>query len=104
MDSKDRKPKFRQALIESAEKRLGSRFDTLDANGRAKEMARFYIKSIVAKLTPGLVPDTEEEIDEYLVDGPSDGGVDFIYPSEGRVLLVQSKYHSADKYEIAENV
>lgn len=104
MESKDRKPRFRQALIESAETRLGSRFDTLDANGRAKEMARFYIKSIVAKLTPGLVPDTEEEIDEYLVDGPSDGGADFIYPSEGRVLIVQSKYHSADKYEIAENV
>jgi AIPR protein len=104
MENKDRKPRFRQALIEDVEKRLGLRFDSLDVNGRAKEMTRFYIKSILAKLTPGLVPDTDEEIDEYIVDGPSDGGVDFIYPSEGRVLLVQSKYHSPDKYESAENL
>ena len=32
------------------------RFDALDTNIRAKEMTRFYVKSIVAKLTPGLVP------------------------------------------------
>jgi hypothetical protein len=104
MDPKDKKPKFRQALIESVEKRFGSRFDALETNVIPKEMTRFYIKSIVAKLTPGLVPDTEEEIDECVVDGPGDGGVDFIYPSEGRVLLVQSKYHSPDKYESPENV
>ncbi|HVB55640.1 MAG TPA: AIPR family protein [Candidatus Acidoferrales bacterium] len=50
------------------------------------------------------MPDTDEEIDEYLVDGPNDGGVDFLYPSDGRVLIVQSKYHGPDKYETAEDM
>jgi hypothetical protein len=102
-DAKDTKPKFRQYLITDVEKRLKTSFDTLQATDRAKELTRFYVKSILARLTPGLVPDTDEEIDDFIVDGPSDGGVDFIYPSEGRVLIVQSKYRGSDKHESAED-
>lgn len=59
---------------------------------------------MVSKVTPGLVPDDEQEIDDYIVDGAGDGGVDFIYPTEGRVLVVQAKYRSADKHESAEDL
>lgn len=103
-DAKDKKPKFREYLIESVQKRLHANFDALQLAERSKEMTRFYIKEIVSKLTPGLVPDSEEEIDDYLVDGPNDGGVDFIYPSEGRVLIVQSKYRGPDKHESPEDM
>jgi hypothetical protein len=86
MSSKDQNPKFREYLIKDIEQRLKVKFDGLDPVVRAKEMTRFYVKSIVGKLTPGLVPDADEDIDDYIVDGANDGGVDFIYPSEGRVL------------------
>jgi hypothetical protein len=88
MNTKDTKPKFRQYLIDDVQRRLKTPFDSPQVNDRAKELSRFYIKNIVSKLTPGLVPDTDEEIDDYIVDGSNDGGVDFIYPSEGRVLIV----------------
>ena len=66
-------------------------------------MSRFYIESIVSRLTPGLVPDDPDEIEHYIVDGPNDGGVDFIYRTEGRVLIVQSKFRGTDKHEDAED-
>jgi hypothetical protein len=101
METRDRKPKFREYFREDVEKRLKVSFDSLLPTVRAKEMTRFYVKAIVSKLTPGLVPDDPEEIDDYIVDGPNDGGVDFIYPAEGRVVIVQSKFRGADKHEDA---
>jgi hypothetical protein len=102
MDTK--KPKFREYFIEDVEKRLKTPFSELQNTVRAKEMTRFYVKHLLSKLTPGLVPEDNEEIDDYIVDGPSDGGVDFIYPSEGRVLIVQSKFHGAEKHEELTNL
>ena len=104
MENKDKKPKFREYLNADVAKRLKAPFDSLKDTERSKEMTRFYIRSLVSKLTPGLVPDDPEEIDDYLVDGPNDGGVDFIYPSEGRVLIVQGKYRGADKHESPEDL
>jgi len=103
MDIKDRKPKFREYLKTDAESRLKDRWDSFQPIIRSKEMTRFYVKAILSKLTPGLVPDDPEEIDDYIVDGPSDGGVDFIYPADGRVLIVQAKFRSPDKHEEAED-
>jgi hypothetical protein len=104
MDKTDKKPWFRNYLIEDAEKRLKTKFGTLSDKIRSAEMTRFYIKTVVSKLTPGLVPDDEQEIDDYIVDGAGDGGVDFIYPTEGRVLIVQAKYRSTEKHESAEDL
>jgi AIPR protein len=103
MNTKEKKPTFREYLIADVEKRLKVNFDSLQHHVRSKEMTRFYVKSIVSKLTPGLVPDSDEEIDDYIVDGPNDGGVDFIYRTEGRVLIVQSKYRGPDKHETPED-
>ena len=52
MDNKDQKLKFRQYLIQNVETRLGARFDSLNATDRAKEVARFYVKSVLAKFHP----------------------------------------------------
>ncbi|MFZ0421173.1 MAG: AIPR family protein [Candidatus Sulfotelmatobacter sp.] len=104
MEKPDKKPWFRDYLISDAEKRLKTSFGSLSDKIRAVEMTRFYIKNVVSKLTPGLVPEDEQEIDDYIVDGTADGGVDFIYPTEGRVLIVQAKYRSSDKYESAEDL
>jgi hypothetical protein len=104
MEKADKKPWFRDYLITDAEKRLKTPFSSLPDKIRTVEMTRFYIKSVVSKLTPGLVPDDEQEIDDYIVDGAGDGGVDFIYPSEGRVLIVQSKYHGSEKHENQEDL
>ena len=104
METRDRKPKFREYLKEDVEKRLGTSFDGLQHTDRAKEMTRFYIRAIASRLTPGLVPDDPDEIDDYIVDGPNDGGVDFIYPADGRVVIVQSKFRGADKYEDPEDL
>jgi hypothetical protein len=104
MNNKDTKLQFRHYFIESVEERLKRSFNTLDPNDLAKELSRFYVKSIVGKLTPGLVPDCEEEIGDCMVDGPDDGGVDFIYASEGHVLIIQSKYCGQDKHECPEDL
>lgn len=97
------KARFRDYFVRDTEHRLKDKFDSLGAIVRAKEMTRFYVRSVVSKLTPGLVPDTDEEIDDYIVDASLDGGADFIYPSDGRVLIVQSKYRGPDKHEDAED-
>ena len=103
MEKSDKKPWFRDYLIADAEKRLKTPFGSLTDKLRSAEMTRYYIKNVVSKLTPGLVPDDEQEIDDYIVDGPGDGGVDFIYPTDGRVLIVQGKYRSGEKHESAED-
>jgi hypothetical protein len=77
MDKTDRKPWFRESFVADVEKRLKTSFNSLQSTVIAKEMARFYVKEVVARITPGIVPDDEHEIDDYVVDGPSDGGVDF---------------------------
>lgn len=104
MSTKDLKPKFRDYLKADVEQRLKVSLDSLQPTIRSKEMTRFFVKDILSKLTPGLVPDDLEEIDDYIVDGPNDGGVDFIYPSDGRVLIVQAKLRGGDKYEDAEDL
>lgn len=103
MDKPDKKPKFRESFVADVKKRLHAQFSSLQPTVISKEMTRFYIKNIVSKITPGLVPDDDEEIDDFIVDGPGDGGVDFIYPTEGRVLIVQAKYRGADRHESQED-
>jgi hypothetical protein len=103
MDKPDRKPTFRGSLMADVEQRLKASFNSLQPTVLSKEMTRFYIKNVLAKITPGLVPDDEQEIDDYIVDGPNDGGIDFIYPTEGRVLIVQAKYRGSDKHESQED-
>jgi hypothetical protein len=61
---------------------------------RSKLMTRFYLEEVVRKLEPDLIPDDPEEIEEGIIDGTGDGGVDFISRQGAKVLIVQAKYHA----------
>jgi len=103
MDKTGKKPWFRDYLRADGEKRLGSTFSNLPPKIQSREMTRFYVENVLAKIMPGLVPDDEQEILDSIVDGPNDAGVDFIYRNDGRVVIIQSKYRGADKMEDIED-
>jgi hypothetical protein len=94
---------FREFLIDWVKTNRKASFDTLTPEQQSKEFTRCYVKEVVSKLTPGLIPDDHDDIDEFLVDGSNDGGADFIYRSDGdpqgRVLIIQSKYRGRGKSE-----
>lgn len=90
---------FRPKMLEWVKTIRRIDFDKLNRIDQSKEMTRFYLKEIVAKLTPGSLPDDMDDIDDYIVDGANDGGIDFIYKSENSVLIIQSKYHGPKKSE-----
>ena len=94
---------FRDFLIDWVQKNRSLSFDRLSLDQQSKEFTRCYVREVLAKLTPGLVPDDPEDIEDYLVDGSNDGGADFIYRSDGdpqgRVLIIQSKYRGRGKSE-----
>jgi hypothetical protein len=94
---------FRDFLIDWAQKSRSLSFDRLPPDQQSKEFTRCYVREVLSKLTPGLVPDDPDDIEDFLVDGTNDGGADFIYRSEGdpqgRVLIIQSKYRGRGKGE-----
>ena len=103
MDKDKKKPWFRQYLREDVEK-LKGKFGNLDHTSQSKEMTLYYVRQILSKIMPGLVPDDDLEVSEGLVDGRDDLGVDFISRSDGRVLIIQSKYRSPEKAEDMDTV
>lgn len=103
MDKTAKKAWFREYLKSDSEKRLGGTFSALLAQIQSREMTRFYVQNVLAKIMPGLVPDDEQEIMDSIVDGPNDAGVDFIYRSDGRVVIIQAKYRGHDKTESIED-
>lgn len=93
-------PIFRSIIKEFTIKSVpGTDFDGMQPAVRSKYMTRAYISEIVRKLSPGLLPDVDEDIEPYITDMKDDCGVDFIYRSEGCVLVIQAKYHGPEKQE-----
>jgi hypothetical protein len=90
----DQKPTFRNAFRESVEGEHHTTMDKLSGLQQSKLMTRFYIEEVVRRLIPGMVPDDEEDFEACMIDGTNDCGVDFLVRREGRVFIVQSKYHS----------
>jgi hypothetical protein len=103
MEKETKKPKFREYLRLNAEKRLGTTFSSLPPHIQSREMTRYYVQNVLAKIMPGLVPEDDQEIGDSIVDGPNDAGVDFIYRTDGRVIIIQSKYRGPDKPESIED-
>jgi hypothetical protein len=93
----DQKPTFRNALKEFVEATLGTPIDKLSTVQQSKIMTRFYIEEVVRRLVPGIVPEDQEDYEGCMIDGCNDCGVDFLVRREGRVFIVQAKYH-AKKY------
>jgi hypothetical protein len=104
MDKDRKKPWFREFLRENVEKRLKIKFGDLDHTAQSKEMSLFYVRQVLSKIMPGLVPDDDLEVAYGLVDGSDDLGVDFISRSDGRVLIIQSKHRGQDKPESMDSV
>lgn len=99
-----RKPAFRHTFRESMEKQ-GIDWTKLPEKQISLLMTRFYVDSVIRRLRPGLLPDDSEDIENCYVDGANDRQVDFVYRSDdGFVLIIQSKYRSAEKPERIEDV
>lgn len=96
---KSRKAWFREYLRDDVEARLKTNLGNLDPTAQSKEMTLYYVRNVLSKIMPGLVSDDDLEVGDGLVDGRDDLGVDFISRSEGRVLIIQSKYRGHDKPE-----
>lgn len=104
-DTSAPKVQFRDRLIQWSRENLELKFDDLNNTQRSRQMIRFFVLEVLEKLLPGLVPDDEGELDSCIVDGPGDGGADFLYRTdEGQVLLVQAKYRGTEASETAESV
>lgn len=90
-----RKSEFR-AYVRDTAKDAGKNFDSFDPFQRSQWMTRAFIRTL-ARLSPGSVPDDPEDLEEAFTDGSCDGGVDFLWRSEGHVLIVQAKYLGSGK-------
>jgi hypothetical protein len=99
------KEQFKDRLIAWSEARLGAKFDSLNNAQRSRQMIGFFVQEVVEKLSPGIVPDDDGELESCIVDGPGDGGADFLYRTDdGQVLIIQAKYRGKDASESAEAV
>lgn len=93
------KVKFRESLKTYVQDELGSDWEKLDNVARSKAMTRFYVQQILSKIAPGRVPEDQDDFESCLVDGANDCGVDFIFCTEGRVLIIQSKFHGEHRHQ-----
>jgi hypothetical protein len=103
----ENKPKeqFKDRLLDWSEAKLGTKFDNLNNIQRSRQMINFFVQEILDKLTPGIVPDDEGELESCIVDGAGDGGADLLYRTDdGHVLIIQAKYRGKDALESPESV
>jgi hypothetical protein len=94
-----KKAGFRSELREWCGKITGEDFDKLDPFQQSQWMTRFYVEQVLRSLNPGQIPDDQSDLDLCYVDGKSDSKVDFIFRTEGHVLLIQTKYRGHGKSE-----
>jgi hypothetical protein len=84
----DERPTFREKFDEFVRNRGYTSIQGIsNEQTRSKLMTRFYLEEVVRKLEPDLVPDDPDEIEEGIIDGTGDGGVDFICRQEAKVCL-----------------
>lgn len=104
MTQATKKPVFRAAFREYVERR-GMDLSKLQDRQVSRLMTEFYVNEVVRKTRAGLLPDDPEDLEGCFVDASGDRGVDFVYRSDdGFVLILQSKYRSADKMEKLDDV
>ena len=99
--AEERKEKFRDQFKDWVERITERRLDTLSQPDASRFMSRFFVEEMIGRLMPGIVPEDDIELQNSLVDGPNDSGVDFIYRSDGHVLMVQAKLRGRDRDEEA---
>jgi len=89
MKTSDTKPAVRQAHRDYAQKTLGKEFGQLNDKQRSYALLKFYIEEIHNRLRNYI---SDEDLDEGFIDNSGDLGADFIYRSDGAVIIIQSKY------------
>jgi hypothetical protein len=69
--------------------------DPIQADNRSKGLAflRFYLKDIFIHFNDI----DEDDLESSIVDKPNDIGIDFIFPLEDKIYIIQSKYGSSYK-------
>ncbi|PCJ52364.1 MAG: hypothetical protein COA73_16290 [Candidatus Hydrogenedentota bacterium] len=97
-----KKEHFRQELRKYCSQN-GVDFDGLDNIRRSNFMTKFYVGEILSSISNQLAPSDEDEIEDHIVDGANDMGVDFIFRIGQRVLVIQTKYQGK-KSNAKENV
>lgn len=91
----DERPTFREKFDEFVRGRGYTSVQSIsNEQTRSKLMTRFYLEEVVRKLQPDLLPEDPDDIEEGIIDGSGDGGVDFITRQGAKVFIVQSKYHA----------
>lgn len=91
------KEHFREHFRDYVKNQLQTPFDNLNEKQRSVWMARFYADVVIRSLNPGLVPESDEDLDACLIDGSDDCGVDFLAREENTVLILQAKYSGGKK-------
>jgi len=88
---------FRDHLREFVTTEMKASFDSLTDKHRSVSMARFYADRILRPLNPGLLPESEEDMNACVIDGSDDCGVDFLATQSNQVLIIQAKYSGGKK-------
>ena len=85
---------FRGHYRDFAQADAGCPFGSLQKIQQSRTMTRFYVKEFLARLTPGMVPDADDDeaINDAIIDGSGDVKVDFLFRQDERVLIIQTKY------------
>jgi AIPR protein len=91
------KQRFRELFRDYVKNELQTPFDNLNDKQRSIWMSRFYADTVIRSLNPGLIPETEEDLDACIIDGADDCGVDFLAREGNTVLVIQAKYSSDKK-------
>jgi len=93
------KTHFRSKMIEYATDVLKNDWEKLAPQRRSDIMTKFYVKNVLGVLSTGLVPENDEDIENCIIDGKGELGIDFIYRDNGRVLLIQTKFRGKSSVE-----
>lgn len=101
MQKPDKKVKAREELIRFAERETGTSFHNLKAIQQSHLLTKFYVKEIHNRTKTEI---SDEDLALAIVDGKNDLGCDLIHRDDGNVLIVQSKYRTANAKEQPEDI
>ena len=99
--SEEKKEKFREQFRDWVQRTTGRRVDTLSQPDASRLMSRFFVEEAVGRLMLGIVPEDDSELQNSIIDGANDSGVDVLYRSDGHVLMVQAKLRARERDEDA---
>src|SRR6266581_8620306 len=83
------KEHFRAAFRDFAKNLFGKPFGQLTTRELGTALTKFYVSEIHNRMTTEI---DEDDLEEALIDGPNDLGLDLIHRDDNVVHLLQSKY------------